>query len=61
MSDLVMPKDEYGDNGEGEHKNQGDAEKNDKHLPINGFFLSANKWYCVASFLISIRINFFNV
>ena len=33
MSDLVMTKDEDGDDGEGEHKDQGDAEKNHKHLP----------------------------
>ena len=31
-SDLVMTEDEYGDNWEGEDKNQGDAEKNHKHL-----------------------------
>ena len=28
-----MAEDENGDNGEGEDKHQGDAEKNDKHLP----------------------------
>ena len=51
MSDLVMPKDEYGDDGEGEHKDQGDAEKYHKHLPImekpfnanNGFFAISNQ------------------
>ena len=38
MSDLVMSKDKYGDDGEGEHKDQGDAEKNHKHLTIMDFF-----------------------
>ena len=28
-----MAEDENGDNGEGEDKHQGDAEKNHKHLP----------------------------
>ena len=34
-SDLVMAVDKYGDNGESEDKHQGDAEKNDKHLPTS--------------------------
>ena len=40
MSDLVMSKDKYGDDGEGEHKDQGDAEKNHKHLTIMDCFLA---------------------
>ena len=45
MSDLVMPKDEYGDNGEGKHKDQGDAEKNHKHLTIMDFFVANNVFF----------------
>ena len=45
MSDLVMSKDKYGDDGEGEHKDQGDAEKNHKHLTIMDFFVANNVFF----------------